>query len=93
MTNTDKQKKEWWEEELKAMLNNPHTGLKDSSNTNKNRYAILALVQHVAAAEREKAIKECMEVLEEMNNHNTMMDCTCIALDALQPLLPNPSNQ
>lgn len=32
-----------WEKELRALLDDPRTGLKDSSDTNKTRSAILAL--------------------------------------------------
>lgn len=49
-------------EELKELLNDPRTGLKDSSDTNKTRYAILALFEEVyqeLQADREN-IKEYM---------------------------------
>jgi len=55
MTNTDKIL------ELKEMLDDPRTGLKDSSNTNKTRYGILALfetaIAQVLVEERERVIK------------------------------------
>jgi hypothetical protein len=40
-------KKEEIVEELKGLLNDPRTGLKESSDTNKTRYAILALFDEV----------------------------------------------
>ena len=47
--------------ELKEMLDDPRTGLKDSSNTNKTRYGILALfetaIAQALAEEKERVIK------------------------------------
>jgi len=54
MTNTDKIL------ELKEMLDDPRTGLKDSSNTNKTRYGILALFETAIAqalAEERKRVR------------------------------------
>lgn len=33
------------EKEMKELMDNPRTGLRDSSDTNKTRYALLALLQ------------------------------------------------
>ena len=53
-----------WEEQLKALLNDPRTGLRDSSDTNKTRYAILDtryaildLVQSLLDSQRAETIK------------------------------------
>lgn len=43
-------------EELKKLLDNPRTGLKDSSDTNKTRYAILALFESERESMKQKAI-------------------------------------
>lgn len=52
-----------WQEELKMLLNNPRTGLKESSNTNKTRYAILALFDDAIQKTREDAVREALEKL------------------------------
>ena len=55
--------------ELKEMLDDPRTGLKDSSNTNKTRYGILALfetsITQALAEERERMRGE----IEKLDNY------------------------
>jgi len=66
MTNTDKIL------ELKEMLDDPRTGLKDSSNTNKTRYGILALfetaIAQALAEERERVRERVGELTIYRNN-------------------------
>lgn len=51
-----------WKEELKKLLDNQRTGLKDSSDTNKTRYAILALFEDSLSSQAH-ALKEKMKVV------------------------------
>lgn len=53
--------------ELKQMLDDPRCGLKESSNTNKNRSGILALFQQSL----EKMVDKCISVLPEELAINT----------------------
>jgi len=65
MNNTDKIL------ELKEMLDDPRTGLKDSSNTNKTRYGILALFETAIAqalAEEREIKVDLKQILKEQAN-------------------------
>ena len=53
---------ERWESKLKTMLDDTRCGLKNSSNTNKNRYAILSLFEDVIS--HQKALSQA-EVIDE----------------------------
>lgn len=60
-------------EELKKLLNDPRTGLKESSDTNKTRYAILALFE-----EHEQAIRDLRDRWE-LKYHDSLKqypECT-----------------
>ncbi len=55
--------------ELKEMLDDPRTGLRDSSDTNKTRYGILALFEesiHQAIAEDRERMREKDDLLDDM---------------------------
>lgn len=45
------------EERLKALLDDPRTGLKDSSDSNKTRYAILALIDEGVQAHTDRVVE------------------------------------
>jgi len=53
------------EKELKSLLDDKMTGLKDSSNTNKTRYSILALFEKMNVAERTATLEWCLEQIGE----------------------------
>lgn len=59
------------EEQLKELLNDPIRGLRDSSNTNKTRYSILALLD-----EKEKEVKEDIEkkIKNEISKYRVAID-------------------
>lgn len=50
-----------WKEELKKLLDNSRTGLKDSSDTNKTRYAILALFEDSLSSQAHALKKQIVE--------------------------------
>jgi len=53
------------EEELKKLLDDRRTGLKDSSNTNKTRYAILALFDEARQEERKRIIEWAIQYMKD----------------------------
>jgi len=47
-----------WKEEILKLLDNPRTGLKESSDTNKTRYAILGIIEELLEKkDEEKKVK------------------------------------
>ena len=55
--NTEIKTKEEWEKELKQLMNDPITGLKESSNTNKTRYGILGLFEEALSSQKQRLIQ------------------------------------
>lgn len=59
------------ESELKELLDNPRTGLKDSSDTNKTRYAILALFEEQRQKDRESLVEMVRGMEQDTSKYDT----------------------
>lgn len=63
-----------WEQELLKMLNDPRTGLKESSDTNKTRHGIFGLVRTILSQQAEKQREEIARLRADCNYYETRLD-------------------